>query len=88
VNAAGTSRLLDELLVDPETREPVARATQDQLEALAWALREGRARRRSGALPAKVDGAYLSHGNRWVYPDVDGIRSLLIDERIELDAPL
>lgn len=79
---------LDELLVDPETREPLRRASQDDLEKLAWMLREGRARRRAGELPRRVDGAYLSHGGRWVYPDVDGLPSFLLDERVELDEPL
>ncbi len=78
---------LDELLADPETHEPVRRATQDQLEAIAWAIREKRARAR-GELPARVEGAYVSHGGRWVYPDAGGMPSLLVEERIELDEPL
>lgn len=79
---------LDALLVDPETHEPLERASRDQLEKLAWALREGRARSKGGALPSRIDGAFLSHGGRWVYPDVDGLASLLIEERLELDEPL
>ncbi len=83
-----SASLLDQLLVDPETHEPVTRATQDQLEALAWALREGRARRRRGELPHRVDGGYVSRDGRWVYPDAEGLPSLLLEERIELDEPI
>lgn len=77
---------LDELLADPETREPLRRATPEELAQLAAALREGRARRHDGgALPRAIDGAYVSRDGRWVYPDADGVPSLLIDERVELD---
>ncbi len=80
---------LTDLLADPETHEPVRRATQDELEAIAWALREKRARVRGGGpLPGRIEGAYLSHAGRWVYPDVDGMPSLLVEERLELDEPL
>jgi hypothetical protein len=87
VNAVDST--LDAMLRDPETREPMRRATQDELEAIAWAMREGRARRHDGGeLPASIPGAYVSGGGRWVYADADGFPSLLVDERIELDEPL
>lgn len=80
---------LTELLADPETHEAVRRATQDELEKIAWALREKRARVRGGGEPpAHVTGAYVTHGGSWIYPDADGLPSLLVDERIELDEPL
>ncbi len=77
---------LDELLACPETHQPLRRATSDELAQITAAIRERRARRHDGgALPPSVDGAYLSGDGRWVYPDVDGLPSLLIDERLELE---
>ena len=50
------------------------------------AVAEKRARRHDGGeLPDRIEGAYVSHGGRWVYPDAHGFASLLIEERIELD---
>lgn len=77
---------LDVLLADPETHEPLRRATPDELAQIATAIHEGRARRRDGgALPAAIEGAYLSADGRRIYPDADGLPSLLIDERLELE---
>lgn len=75
--------------VDPQTHRPVTRATDDQVERVRRAIRDGRARRHDGgALPDHIDGAYLSNEGRWVYPDTQGFPSFLIDERIELDEPV
>ena len=80
---------LEELLVDPETHERVLRATEAQLEAIRAQIADGTARRHDGGeLPQTIDGAYLSRGGRWVYPDVDGFASFLIEERIELAEPV
>ncbi|HEY8427739.1 MAG TPA: hypothetical protein VIL20_05165 [Sandaracinaceae bacterium] len=80
---------LVELLADPETHEPVRRATPEELEAVARALREKRARVHGGGEPpARIEGAYVGGGGRFLYPDVDGMPSLLVEERIELDEPL
>lgn len=81
--------LLDEVLADPETHEPVTRATDAQLEAIRAALRDGGARRHDGGkLPDRIEGAYVSGDGRWVYPDAEGFPSLLIEDRLELDEPL
>lgn len=78
---------LDALLADPETHEPLRRASDDELTSIATALRERRARRLDGGpLPSTVEGAYVSQDGRRVYPDADGLPSLLIDERLELEA--
>lgn len=75
------------LLADPETHEPLRIASDDELASLRAALREGRARRRSGEpLPGELLGALLSQGGRVAYPIEDGIPNLLIDERLELSA--
>jgi uncharacterized protein YbaR (Trm112 family) len=80
--------LLD-LLADPETHEGLALATGAELSALKQALAEGRARRRNGSgVSAELDGALLCQGRRVAYLIEAGIPNLLIDERVELDAPL
>ena len=77
---------LEPLLADPETHEPLRRASEDELTSIATAIRERRARRHDGGpLPSTIDGAYVSQDGRWFYPDADGLPSLLIDERVELD---
>jgi uncharacterized protein YbaR (Trm112 family) len=77
------------LLADPETHEELALATGSELAALKQALAEGRARRRNGALVEQsLDGALLSQGRRVAYLIEAGIPNLLVDERVELDAPL
>ncbi len=80
--------LLD-LLADPETHEALVLATSDELAALKQAVSQGRAKRRNGsALSAELDGALLCQGRRVAYLIEAGIPNLLIDERLELDAPL
>lgn len=81
---------LEACLRDPETKEPVRRATDADLAKAHDAIARGRAKRHDGGeLPKKIDGAYLSHGGRWLYADAaPGIPSFLIEERIELDDPL
>jgi hypothetical protein len=77
-------------LRDPETKEPVRRASDAELAKIREAIERGRAKRHDGgALPSAIEGAYLSHGGRWVYADVaSGIPSFLVAERIELEQPL
>jgi uncharacterized protein YbaR (Trm112 family) len=77
------------LLADPETHEALALATSGELSALKQAVAEGRARRRNGsALSPEWDGALLCQGRRVAYLVEAGIPNLLIDERVELEAPL
>ncbi|MFT3926060.1 MAG: hypothetical protein QM778_26185 [Myxococcales bacterium] len=77
------------LLADPETHEAFALASSAELAALKQAVSEGRGRRRNGsALSAELDGALLCQGRRVAYLIEAGIPNLLIDERVELDAPL
>lgn len=79
---------LERVLRDPETKEPIARATDAQLAAVRDAIAKKRARRKDGGELPKIEGGYVSHGGRWFYPDIEGIRSFLIEERIELDDPI
>ncbi len=80
---------LDALLADPETKEPLKRATDAQLAALRDAIASGAARRADGEPPpASIDGAYLPRGRRWAYPIVDGVPSFLVEARLELETAL
>lgn len=75
---------LEARLVDPETREPLHRASPDELAALQAAIAGGRVRRADdGPLPERIDGAYLDPSGRRAYPVVDGIPTFLVDERLE-----
>ncbi len=74
------------ILADPETHEPLVRATPLDLEELQAAIDTGRARRKNGALIARVEGAFLSRDGRVAYLVEDGVPNFVIDERIELDA--
>jgi uncharacterized protein YbaR (Trm112 family) len=86
--AAMSQELLD-LLADPETHEALSLANGAQLAALQQALAAGTARRRNGSpVSGALDGALLSQGGRVAYLVEDGIPNLLVDERVELDAPL
>jgi uncharacterized protein YbaR (Trm112 family) len=86
--AAPLADLLD-LLADPETHEPLTLASEAELAALKAAVAGGKARRRDGQGPAgSFDGALLRKGGKVAYLIEGGIPNLLIDERLELDAPL
>jgi uncharacterized protein YbaR (Trm112 family) len=76
-------------LVDPLTREPVKPASAAQLADLQHRLAHGGAQRRDGgALPQRIDGAFVTADGHAAYPVLDGLPHFLVDERIELDRPL
>lgn len=77
-----------EILADPETHAALTRATDADLEALRSAIAEGRARRRDGATVPTFEGAFLRADRKAAYLVESGIPNFVIDERIELDAPL
>jgi uncharacterized protein YbaR (Trm112 family) len=80
--------LLD-LLADPETREPLHAASDAEVAALKSAVAAGQARRRDGKTPStSFEGALLSQGRKVAYTVEGGIPNLLVDERLELTAPL
>ncbi len=58
---------LIEVLVDPETKEPLRVATDEERETVLRALRQGRARRHDGGeVSLTLEGAYVSHGGAWI----------------------
>ncbi len=77
------------VLADPETHEPVALASESQLERLRQAISAGEVRRHDGAsLPAEVQAALISQQGRVAYLVQDGIPNLLVEERLELAVSL
>jgi uncharacterized protein YbaR (Trm112 family) len=74
-----------EILVCPETRQPVALATPECLEKLNQRIRSGKLRNRGGETVAKeLTEALIRQDGRVLYPVDDGIPVMLIDESIEL----
>ncbi len=74
-----------EILVCPETRQPVALASAELLERLNGEIRAGRLRNRGGSLVEKeiVEGLVRDDG-KVLYPVDDDIPVMLIEESIEV----
>ena len=74
-----------EILVCPETKQPVHPASAEVLTRLNEAVRAGRVRTRGGRAPdeAVAEGLVREDG-RVLYPVDDGIPVMLIEESIEL----
>jgi uncharacterized protein YbaR (Trm112 family) len=74
-----------EILVCPETQQPVRMADADVLEKLNAEIREGRVRNRGGDTVSKpIEEGLLRQDGKVLYPVEDGIPVMLIDESIEL----
>ena len=85
--------LLDEellgILVCPETKESVSLADQALVDKLNAAQAEGTLKNRAGDLVReKMDGGLVREDKAYLYPIVDGIPIMLIDEGIPLTDPL
>lgn len=79
------SQELLEILVCPETQQPVAPASDDVLRKLADAAAGGKLRNRGGTLVASAPSeGLLRNDGRVLYPVEDGIPVMLIEESIEL----
>lgn len=77
------------LLVDPETHAPLSVLDATGLEALRARVADGTARRADGQAVPEFDAALVpTGGGRFVYLVVDGLPNLLIDDRLEVDAPI
>jgi len=79
------SEELLEILVCPETRQPVKQASADQLSQLNARVRDGSLRNRGGTPvdDALTEGLVREDGTV-LYPVDDGIPVMLIEESIEL----
>ena len=74
-----------EILVCPETKQPVSLATPERLEELNQKIRSGELRNRSGEpVEKELTEALIREDGRVLYPVDDGIPVMLIDESIEL----
>jgi uncharacterized protein YbaR (Trm112 family) len=76
---------LIEILVCPETKQPVSLAPADLLASLNARIRAGTLRNRGGAkVEQEIQEALVRQDGRILYPVDDGIPVMLIEESIEL----
>lgn len=74
-----------EILVCPETKEPVHLADSSLLERMNRAIREGRATNRGGkALTEPLEAALVRADAKIAYPVREGIPIMLLDEAIPI----
>ena len=74
-----------EILVCPETKQPVRLAAADVLEDLAARVASGELRNRGGDRVEKpIQEGLVREDGRVLYPVDDGIPVMLIDESVEL----
>ena len=79
------SQELLEILVCPETKQPVAPAGDELLRKLAADIEAGRVRNRGGEkLTKPIAEGLVREDGRVLYPVEDGIPVMLIEESIEL----
>jgi len=76
---------LVEILVCPETRQPVHIASAEELARVNAAVRGGTLRNRSGAkVERELNEGLVRNDGRVLFPIDDGIPSMLIEESIPL----
>jgi uncharacterized protein YbaR (Trm112 family) len=76
---------LVEILVCPETRQPVHIASPEELARVNASVRNGTLRNRSGAkVERELSEALVRDDGRVLFPVDDGIPSMLIEESIPL----
>ena len=79
------SEELLEILVCPETKQPVALASEEVLSKLARDIEAGKVRNRGGdKVTAPITEGLVRQDGRILYPVDDGIPVMLIEESIEL----
>lgn len=75
-----------EILVCPETKEPVRPADDELVARVNQAVEEGSLVNRGGeSVKEPIDGGLVREDGRILYPIRDDIPVMLIDEAIELD---
>ena len=79
------SQELLEILVCPETRQPVSEASNDLIARLNGEIEAGNLRNRGGdAVAQAIEEGLLREDGKVLYPVEDGIPVMLIEESIEL----
>lgn len=82
---ASVSADLLEILVCPETRQPVALAAPALLESVNARIRAGSLRNRGGqTVTQELREALVREDGRVLYPVDDGIPVMLVEESIDL----
>ena len=72
-------------VVCPETHQALTEAPRDLLEQLNQSIETGKIRNRAGDLVhAKMSGALVRDDGQILYPIVDGIAKMIVDEAITL----
>ncbi len=75
-----------EILVCPDTKQPVKVASAEVLEKLARKIEAGGLRNRGGqAIEKPISEGLVREDGKVLYPIDDGIPVMLIEESIELD---
>jgi len=81
---SSVSQELLEILVCPDTRQPVRPADDDLLAALNARIRRGELRNRGGdKVEQELTEALVREDGQRVYPVDDGIPVMLVEESIE-----
>ncbi len=79
------SEELLEILVCPETKQPIARASEEVLRKLAQDIEAGKVRNRGGEkVTQPITEGLVREDGKVLYPVDDGIPVMLIEESIEL----
>lgn len=79
------SDTLLKILVCPETKTAVSLAPQTVLDAVNERIRRGEARNRAGTqITSSLSAALIRADGKRIYPIVDDIPVMLIDEAIDL----
>ncbi len=82
---SSVSQELLDILVCPETKQPVAPADEQTLASVNEKIRAGELRNRGGnPVEHELAEALLREDRKALYPVDDGIPVMLIDESIEL----
>lgn len=82
----GISPELLEILVCPETHQPVRLAAPEVLAQLTALQSQGKLKNRAGAAPSEqIQAALVREDGKFAYPVCDGIPIMLIDEAIPMD---
>lgn len=77
---------LIEILACPETKQPVKLAEQDLVDKLNGLIEQGRLTNRAGKpVKDKMDAGLVREDGKFLYPIVEDIPVMLIDEGIPLE---
>ena len=80
------SKELLEILICPDTQTPLAAADNELVSRANRAIAAGWLKHRAGeALTKAIEGGLVRQDQTMLYPVVDGIPILLVDEAIPLD---